>query len=87
MAYVYNKGDKRLQFKFGFEDEWIVIEPNSEISIPDMHAHFFLGFEVPEDALITCVNRLQILGNDIDLNYLKEQIKVTPVKETKRAKA
>lgn len=86
MAYVYNRGDKTLRFKFNFEEEWIVIEPNSEISIPDMHAQFFLGFEVPAEALPVCVNRLQVLGNDVNLDYLKNYIKVSAVKETKRAK-
>jgi len=86
MAYLKNKGDKQIRIKFAFEEDYIVIEPQSEISIPDMHAHFFFGFEAPEDVLQVCVNRLQVLGNDVDLDYLKNFIEVKAVKETKRAK-
>lgn len=87
MAYVKNKGNKTIVMKFAWDGEEIVIEPNSEVSIPDIYAQMFLGFELNNDQqLIECVNRLKVLGNDIDLQYLKENIEVKDTVVTKRSK-
>ncbi len=78
MPIVKNLGDKRLVLRFIWQDleDAVIIEPKSEVSVPDDLAQIFLGYLLDERAQKEmCVERLKTVGNDVDIDYLIENIK------------
>jgi hypothetical protein len=79
MPIVKNLGDKCLILRFLWQspDEAVIIEPKSEVSIPDDLAQIFLGYLLEsKEQKMMCVERLRTIGNDVNLDYLLENIKI-----------